>query len=51
MTVVESDSQPGDGIVSSLAERFNRELGFCKNCFDAFCVVVRWQLGWRLVIH
>lgn len=36
---------PGDGIVSSLAERFNRELGFCKNCFDAFCVVVRWQLG------
>lgn len=40
---------PGDGIVSSLAERFNRELGFCKNCFDAFCVVVRWQLGWRLV--
>ena len=23
---------PGDGIVSSLAERFNRELGFCKIC-------------------
>ena len=36
---------PGDGIVSSLAERFNRELGFCKNCFDAFCVVCSLAIG------
>ena len=36
---------PGDGIVSSLAERFKRELGFCKNCFDAFCVVCSLAIG------
>ena len=36
---------PGDGIVSSLAERFNRGLGFCKNCFDAFCVVCSLAIG------
>ena len=36
---------PGDGIVSSLAERFNRELGFCKNCFDAFCGVCSLAIG------
>lgn len=36
---------PGDGIVSSLAERFNREQGFCKNCFDAFCVVCSLAIG------
>lgn len=36
---------PGDGIVSGLAERFNRELGFCKNCFDAFCVVCSLAIG------
>lgn len=36
---------PGDGIVSSLAERFSRELGFCKNCFDAFCVVCSLAIG------
>ena len=36
---------PNPGIVSSLAERFNRELGFCKNCFDAFCVVCSLAIG------
>lgn len=36
---------PGDGIVNSLAERFGRELGFCKNCFDAFCVVCSLIIG------
>ena len=36
---------PGDGIVSSLAERSGRELGFCKNCFDAFCVACSLIIG------
>ena len=36
---------PGDGIVSSLADRFGRELGLCKNCFDAFCVVCSPAIG------
>lgn len=36
---------PGDGIVNSLAERFGRELGFCKNCFDVFCVVCSLIVG------
>lgn len=36
---------PGDGIVSSLADRLNRELGLCKNCFDAFCVVCSLLVG------
>ena len=36
---------PGDGIVSSLADRFGRELGLCKNCFDAFCVVCSLGIG------
>lgn len=36
---------PGDGIVSSLADRFGRELGLCKNCFDAFCVVCSLAIG------
>lgn len=36
---------PGDGIVSSLANRFGRELGLCKNCFDAFCVVCSLAIG------
>ena len=36
---------PGDGIVSSLAERLNRELGFIKNCFDAFCVICSLLIG------
>ncbi|MDO5795410.1 MAG: DUF6198 family protein [Eubacteriales bacterium] len=36
---------PGDGIVRSLADRFGRELGLCKNCFDAFCVVCSLAIG------
>lgn len=36
---------PGDGIVSSLADRFHKELGLCKNCFDAFCVVCSLVIG------
>ena len=36
---------PGDGIVSSLADRFGRELGLCKNCFDVFCVVCSLVIG------
>lgn len=36
---------PGDGIVSSLADRFGKELGFSKNCFDAFCVVCSLAIG------
>lgn len=36
---------PGDGIVSSIADRFGKELGFCKNCVDAVCVVCSLVLG------
>lgn len=36
---------PGDGIVSSLSDRSGRELGLCKNCFDAFCVVCSLIIG------
>ena len=36
---------PGDGIVSSLAEHFRKELGFSKNCFDLFCVVCSLVIG------
>ena len=36
---------PGDGIVNSLAERFDKELGFSKNCFDAFCVCCSLIIG------
>ena len=36
---------PGDGIVSSLSDRFGRELGLCKNCFDAFCVLCSLIIG------
>lgn len=36
---------PGDGIVSGLADRFGRELGLCKNCFDVFCVVCSLVIG------
>ncbi len=36
---------PGDGIVSSLADRFGKELGFSKNCFDAFCVICSLVIG------
>ena len=36
---------PGDGIVSSIAGRTGRELGLCKNGFDAFCVVCSLIIG------
>ena len=31
---------PGDGIVQALADRFRRELGFCKNVVDLSCVAL-----------
>ena len=36
---------PGDGIVSSIADRTGKELGLCKNGFDAFCVVCSLVIG------
>lgn len=36
---------PGDGIVNSLAQRFGKELGFCKNCFDLGCVTASLVIG------
>lgn len=36
---------PGDGIVSSIAGRTGKELGLCKNGFDAFCVVCSLVIG------
>lgn len=36
---------PGDGIVNSLAQRFGKELGFCKNCFDLGCVSASLVIG------
>ena len=36
---------PGDGIVNSLAQRFGKELGFCKNCFDLGCVTASLLIG------
>lgn len=36
---------PGDGIVNSLAQRFGKELGLCKNCFDLGCVTVSLVIG------
>lgn len=36
---------PGDGIVGALADRFGKELGLCKNCFDAFCVASSLVVG------
>lgn len=36
---------PGDGIVHSLAQRFGKELGLCKNLFDVGCVVTSLVLG------
>lgn len=36
---------PGDGIVNSLAQRFGKELGFCKNCFDLGCVAASLLIG------
>lgn len=36
---------PGDGIVNSLAQRFSKELGLCKNCFDLGCVTASLVIG------
>lgn len=36
---------PGDGIVNSLAQRFGKELGLCKNCFDVGCVSASLVIG------
>lgn len=36
---------PGDGIVHSLAQRFGKELGLCKNLFDVGCVATSLVLG------
>ena len=36
---------PGDGIVSSIADRFGKELGLCKNGVDAVCVVCSLAIG------
>ena len=36
---------PGDGIVYSLAQRFGKELGLCKNLFDIGCVTGSLILG------
>lgn len=36
---------PGDGIVHSLARRFGKELGLCKNLFDVGCVATSLVLG------
>lgn len=36
---------PGDGIVNSLAQRFGKELGLCKNCFDLGCVTASLVIG------
>ena len=36
---------PGDGIVSSIAGRTGKELGLCKNGFDAICVVCSLIIG------
>ena len=37
--------QPGDGIVHSLAQRFGKEPGLCKNLFDVGCVATLLVLG------
>lgn len=36
---------PGDGIVSSIADRSGKELGVCKNMFDIGCVCVSLVVG------
>ena len=36
---------PGDGIVSSVARRIHKELGFSKNVFDLGCVAVSLIVG------
>ncbi len=36
---------PGDGIVSCIANRIHKELGFTKNCVDLCCVAISLILG------
>ena len=36
---------PGDGIVSALAQRTGADLGLCKNCVDVFCVASSMVIG------
>lgn len=36
---------PGDGIVSSIADRTEKELGLCKNCVDFTCVALSLVVG------
>lgn len=36
---------PGDGIVQALADRFHKEVGLTKNCFDAFSIALTFVLG------
>lgn len=38
-------ANPGDAIVHALSGRSGRSMGFCKNCFDAFCVAISLLLG------
>lgn len=36
---------PGDGIVGAIARITDKELGFCKNCFDVGCVSLSLIIG------
>ena len=36
---------PGDGIVGAIAHITDKELGFCKNCFDVGCVSLSLIIG------
>lgn len=36
---------PGDGIVSAIAEVIHKDMGFTKNLFDCFCVVITLIIG------
>lgn len=38
-------SNPGDGIVGTIARITGKELGFCKNCFDVGCVSLSLIIG------
>lgn len=36
---------PTDGLVQAVSDRTGRGVGFCKNCFDALCVVITLAVG------